>query len=413
MADSGDKKLAVSIFSNLRRISPELFRLSSEPLFIRHLSIPFESLKKLFSKRFALQLASIKAEAPVWQELTNVTSGFGGSCETLRFKLGALHGSLQVLIPTVWLDKLSAIALQVDELLFRKQPIEFIHEAHQFLLAWLTAEITELQELRSLEIRRDETAQETDKTHYQTIDIHFEFSSAQFPLRLCLSEQLVRDIHEITGQEHNRELLNALELPIVLEAGKIYVEQDELKNIVAGTFIQIDKPYFTTRSDKRKCLVSLYGRSLFRARIKEQEVKILEAPLEYEELIPMSNISKSTVPKSNMSKTTPIEEDDIENNPFEGEEEPESSAMHEPAELPKKIELTPKELPITLTVELARLTMSVQKVLEFQPGTTFSLDSLDENQVYISCHNKILARGELLQIGDVIGVRIVDVGTLK
>jgi flagellar motor switch/type III secretory pathway protein FliN len=141
-------------------------------------------------------------------------------------------------------------------------------------------------------------------------------------------------------------------------------------------------------------------------------VKILEVPLEMEGVAEDKELV-SMMKSNHASDQEPMEsskEEYLENDPFTGDDDLEEPPA-EPLQIPEKPELSPKDLPITLTVELTRLTMSVQKVLEFQPGMTFSLDSLNENSVYLSCQGKIIATGELIQVGDVLGIKITDVGT--
>ncbi len=77
--------------------------------------------------------------------------------------------------------------------------------------------------------------------------------------------------------------------------------------------------------------------------------------------------------------------------------------VHEPVALTK-------HLPITLCVEVARLKMSLDKVLALQPGNILELHVLPEQGVTLTASGKAVARGELVQLGNVLGVKITELG---
>lgn len=63
-----------------------------------------------------------------------------------------------------------------------------------------------------------------------------------------------------------------------------------------------------------------------------------------------------------------------------------------------------------VVVELARLQMTIQKLMELQPGNLLDLNVRPENGVDLVVNGKRIAKGELLLIGDVLGVRVLDIG---
>lgn len=72
--------------------------------------------------------------------------------------------------------------------------------------------------------------------------------------------------------------------------------------------------------------------------------------------------------------------------------------------------LAPKDIPLTVVVEVGRIQISVQKLLELQPGNLLELDVHAENGVDLVVNGKAIGKGELLKIGDALGVRILDKG---
>jgi len=70
-------------------------------------------------------------------------------------------------------------------------------------------------------------------------------------------------------------------------------------------------------------------------------------------------------------------------------------------------------LPVAVVVQLAELMMSVEKLAELQPGNLLDLDVRPENGAALVVNGKVIGRGELLRIGDSVGVRITEIGFSK
>ena len=54
--------------------------------------------------------------------------------------------------------------------------------------------------------------------------------------------------------------------------------------------------------------------------------------------------------------------------------------------------------------------MSIQKLMELEPGNTLELDIHPESGVDLVVNGRRIGKGELLRIGDHLGVRILDIG---
>ena len=67
------------------------------------------------------------------------------------------------------------------------------------------------------------------------------------------------------------------------------------------------------------------------------------------------------------------------------------------------------DLPVTLTIELGRLNLSVAKLADLKPGDVLNLNRSVSEPVEITSGERLVARGELVQIEEQIGVRILQV----
>ncbi|SCA63247.1 Uncharacterized protein SCG7086_AN_00020 [Chlamydiales bacterium SCGC AG-110-P3] len=87
---------------------------------------------------------------------------------------------------------------------------------------------------------------------------------------------------------------------------------------------------------------------------------------------------------------------------------PMAASTPEPA--PRATSVTANEIPLTIKLEVARLQMNAKTLMELQPGNLLELDARPESGIDLVVNGKKVAQGELIQIGDVLGVRILEIG---
>lgn len=67
-------------------------------------------------------------------------------------------------------------------------------------------------------------------------------------------------------------------------------------------------------------------------------------------------------------------------------------------------------VPVKLTVELGRVTLSLREVMErLGPGSVISLAKLTGEKLDVLINNQLVARGEAVAVGDRYGIRITEV----
>jgi flagellar motor switch protein FliN/FliY len=165
-------------------------------------------------------------------------------------------------------------------------------------------------------------------------------------------------------------------------------------------------------------MLTVEGRPFFRGKIKDGNIKILEHPLYYEV-------------EESMNKNEPDEhEEDLEEEIGEVEELEEEGIEEEEEDIEEEVEeekpvvseakvpvqqqevktSSLDDIPLSIVVEAGRLQMSVQSILELQPGNILELNVHPERGVDLVVNGNCIGKGELLKIGDVLGVRVLEVG---
>jgi len=78
------------------------------------------------------------------------------------------------------------------------------------------------------------------------------------------------------------------------------------------------------------------------------------------------------------------------------------------ASLPKQLELL-YDVPLEITVELGRCRMPLKEVIELSIGSIVELDKLTGEHVDILVNGKIIAKGEVVVVGESFGIRVLEI----
>jgi len=73
--------------------------------------------------------------------------------------------------------------------------------------------------------------------------------------------------------------------------------------------------------------------------------------------------------------------------------------------------ITPNEIPVNLVVEIGRIQMNVQKLLQLEPGNLLELNVHPEQGVDLVINSKKVGKGELVRVGENLGIRILEIGS--
>ncbi len=69
------------------------------------------------------------------------------------------------------------------------------------------------------------------------------------------------------------------------------------------------------------------------------------------------------------------------------------------------------DVPLDVTIELGRTTLSIRKVLELGPGSIIELDRKASEPVDLMVNDKVVAKGEVVVVDEYFGIRIVSLVT--
>ncbi len=278
--------------------------------------------------------------------------------------------------------------------------------------------------------------------------------------RVALPGELYREMrdHFVDLELYQNRVSEKVDLTLGLQAGLAKLRFDEWKSLKEGDVVLLVRLTVMRGERKGKGLLTLDGRPLFRAKVKRGAMKIIE-PITHEEVSNSMQIDdeneEDIVEEEELEDEDDLEEedeleeyadeddneDDDEDEDEEEEDGPgepgddeveefteeqslvdesaaveeESAEKEEPFEIkeaghPPVTPFEKEELDVDLIVEVGRMKISLDKLTKLQPGNVLNLDINPESGVDLVVNNKVVGRAELLLIGDLLGVRVLDLG---
>ena len=174
------------------------------------------------------------------------------------------------------------------------------------------------------------------------------------------------------------ELAKEIDVTLRFEIGHTTLSALEWEKVSVGDFILLDRCSFDPATHKGTLFISLDGTALLRGKIKDNNIKIVDYAFYHEEKPPM---------------------------PFEEEELPvEEEPVEQIAPLPTDVTA------LTLKVEVDRMPMNLEQLIHLTPGNMLEFPLKPEQGVNLVLDGKKVAKGELLKLGDLIGIKILQRG---
>ncbi len=421
----------------LKQISPTVMQWDQVPLFGASPAFPWEELGTKLAQLFQLQAVRIFHKETDWRNPEEFTAGFGGDAILLQIGVSNLEGTL------IWVMSKSDLSLFMEALLGRKPedfiPLDsdFYNGFYHYLASHTLSTLTQLPFGKNLGLgllKSPTLPAEPSLCFELEIGIKTNEDEKQAKGRVIISPQALsswkqRWVDRTLETSLQSPLAEKLEVPIHLEIGRTKLSQSEWSSVSPGDFIMLDQCSYDLETEKGRVMMTVNGVPMFRAKIKAGNIKILEFPLYYE-AASMNNEDSShdddlgefeegdeslgdEETLGDTEETLPEEhEEQTEGAELEAEETSAATAPPAPkaAEAAKEKKLGPADIPLNIVIEVGRIQMSMQKLLELEPGNTLELDIHPENGVDLVVNGRRIGKAELLRIGEHLGVRILDIG---
>ena len=436
----------------IREIKPELKALDDSPLTGASPPFPWEQLASHLAQSFEREQIMITPGEIQWRSKDLLYEGLGDTPYPLVFAIPTLQGTACWVMPEQEMAVLETLLLTKETHPITFQDRELSEAFYRFLalevlfhMSQISFDKTIAPILTGQNILPQENA--------LCWDISATIQGQVLWGRLIISSDLRRSwVEHFTRQSSvlSQKMTQLIEPVIHLEIGKVSLNFDEWSQVNAGDYLLLDTCTLDPETLSGRLALTINGKLAFRAKLKDKNVKILEFPLYHEVNTPMAKHDEDDEDEdfddfddlTVEDDHTQLEEDDhteidtdldLEDETddfFDSDEEieeketaveaPPKQAV--PSEDNKETVATPlkteektksfsiKQIPLDIVVEIGRIQMSMEKVIALEPGNLLELNLHPEDGVDLVINGKTVGKGELIRIGEALGVRILELG---
>lgn len=238
---------------------------------------------------------------------------------------------------------------------------------------------------------------EISKCDCYLIDVHAKGGTSTFAGRLFIPVDFRNEwkghFESFPNPALTKEEREKIAVELSLEVGSSKLSLDEWKSVRPGDLVVLDRATVDVPSGVGKVILSLNGQPLFRGKLTTDGIKLLKYPL-YEE------VGES------------MDDQNEEENDLYGDiEESEAAEIEEEKQSFETVSLeetiTADKIPILLTAEAGRIRMTAEELMQLSPGSIIDLKVRPEQGIDLVVNGKRVGKGELVKVGEVLGVRIL------
>lgn len=415
---------STSSYDWVREIQPNLKNLDSIPLTGAAPPFPWEDFSSRLSRAFDREGLNIQPGEISWCGKEDLYKGLGEVPYPLIFSVPPLKGHV------CWVMPAQEIALLAAFLLTKQShPLDFYDpELQEGFYRFLALEVLYHFSQTSFDktlfpILTPETILPDEDSLVWNLSIHLEGHAVWG--RLIISPEfrrsLVQYFAEKGSPQISEKMAQTVDIIVHVEAGKAHLTLKEWQAVEEGDFILLDSCSLDSEHLDGRVMLTVNSKRVFRAKLKEGTLKILELPLLHEVDSFMEKQPENSE-NEDLSDLDLSEDESEDEDLFEDEDEnllteQEPKILSEPQEIPSVAAQKPKppiiateDIPMTLTVEIGQIQMPMDRLLKLEPGNLLEIDIHPENGVDLTINGKVVARGELIRVGETIGVRLLHLG---
>ncbi len=434
-------------FSWLRQIKKELkghdtIPLTSSPPF------PWEELSLNLAKTFECDNFHIQPGGLVWLTKEELFENLAPPLNSLVCSFPALNGYLYWLFPEEEITILESLLLTKELNPFTIQDEEFKRSFYKFLLLETLNVINQTSFDRTL-VPIITDLQKLPSEDALGMDITFTIYDRPLHGRLVISPALRKSLVSYFSKKgpspSSQELANHIEVSMHLEIGRAQLSLEEWKKVSLGDFIILDRCSLNSKDLKGQVILTLQEKPIFKGELEGNQIKILEFPIIHEEYTYMAKHEDDDDEDEDDLSDLGFDEDEdedenedleefdefdddlfkeLEENDQNGSEEKLAEndennipSPEEADEVPPAFQmagkggpLTPDQIPVNIIVELGSIQLTMDKLLQIEPGNLLDISIQPENGVDLTINGKLIAKAELIRIGENLGVRILELG---
>ncbi len=338
----------------------------------------------------------------------DIASGLGTGFISVALDLTPLSGQAFWLMGKEDVAKLTALALTPSQGKGLSSP-KFQEGFYYFLGTQIAQAIGEMKAFGDLGLKIARPAPPPQEEAL-CIDVEIEHSKQTFWGRLVCPASFHQAFKTHFSTQQPPPLTSAIakqvNVTLRLQIGQTELSLSEFKRVKVGDFILLDRCTFDPKTLKGTATLMLEQTPILRTRIKDNSLKIVDYAYYREE----QNQMNPDKPQDEETPEENFENEELSSAEFEEEGSAEESHLWSSQNGGVEKLISPSEIPLTLSIEVARLSINLEKLLQLSPGNVLELPVRPEQGVDIVVGGKKVARAELIKLGEMLGVKILQLG---
>lgn len=359
----------------IRRIANELPELNTIPLFGNSPPFDWEQFSSSLVSRFGVSKFSIHPADQMWRESSDLKKGIDSEVHTLAISIAPIGTVYWIMSEE---DRIKLISWMMRSSNKARPPLsEIFQEGFYRFAALHTLDIMqEMSPFTDLTLQISNEEEGFEKAFCIDIEMEMEEKSCwgRLALPAAFRAHWMQHFSHMTSGYFPQEVARQTQLELYLKTGSVILHQDDWQTIRKGDFILLDQGSYDPRKGTGVSLLMLGATPLFNSKIGKGKVELIDYAFYYED-----NMEKRGEPSSQDAQ------------PAEGEI------------------VAIKEMPLYVTIEIARLKMTLDKLMQLTPGNTLELPVHPDQGVSLTINGQIVGRGELVYLGEQLGVRILEI----
>jgi flagellar motor switch protein FliN/FliY len=396
----------------LQHIENALQAATETPLWGFPPPFPWEKCSEQIATLLMLPDLTISHRKTHFLKPEELTSGLGTQPVKVEIELTPLTNHAFWVMSAEDIAKLTQLVLTPQTAMKGFASSQFQEGFYRYLLLNILEQIDELKTFNDLSVKVGAAATIPQESSL-CIDVSISHPKVTLWGRLICPPSF----HQAFKQHFTTSPKNLIDLPLVktidltlkLDVGHSVLSHSDWKKVKAGDLIILDRCTYDPNSHKGTVTLVLEQAPLLRARLKENHLKIVEYAYYHEEGKLMENDFFSEEDLDPPHREPKEEELSSEEELSEEGDDHLWSPGPEETESMEKI-VHAQEVPLTLSVEVTRLKINLEKLLQLKPGNLIELPVRPEQGVDIVLNGKKVAKGELVKIGETLGVKILQIG---
>jgi len=386
----------------VKRIEEDVSICKSIPLWGSAPSFPLQKISEHIAKEFNIEDVQIVSTHSDLLRAEELLFPFGDNPKLFFFKLAPLAGYMTLALSAESVEKIAFLAL-TNTATKGLSDSEFLEGFFQYFLLEAASLVEKAGVYPDLHIEQTEK-KELPKKPCLALDLSIKLAGRIFLARLIVTPELhaAFSSHPFkhTPPSSSKGLVD---VDLSLEAGSCSLKRPEWGALKQGDLLVLDRCSYDPEAGSGTAVLVFAEKPCFIVKIKKTGIKILDYAVYQGD-----NMSTEFTPDS-FDEETPIPK------PTAGESDEEEAVSAEEVKVavssPPEALTSPESIPFPVSVEIDRIRMPLEKLLGLVPGNVIEMSVRPEQGVYLTVHGKKIARGELVKIGEVLGVKILEIGS--